>query len=1113
LTPDTQSNGSNLSVFLHNQPDVNEVVETVNGLAEDRVMGLIALRRWTSLLTAENRTERLKELAQQGYIYDDTTLARNAMRSEPLNGQVETIEQQITGSERTIGEILNFSPRELGKLFHIAPSKAQLLQQFIEHTTELNSSNIEKIAKSFPFPITADNFFGQFIATGSNTPGNALRHLKLATPFFINVQSICEVINNGQPKFMTLEVKATKKKRDEDEDDVLSAISIEETYSALQDCINFTGSFAENPEKAQQFSTVQFPYIPDINTKHFSGNELPDVLDEIIDYCITGTVGPLLKKEELSKKRMKERQFAEKEHRAVNKKLAVFDKKSKDNEYEVMGAEESALVAERDELMKRITELNQQEQSIESVIQQLEESDNFTMLLHDFRKVLAAAKNAGRKPVFTFLPDDGDTGYTDPFVAEHFNKALSKKRKTKGFKEFLDSTVVMTKEMKYAIEQKSGPVKSRVRDDIVDFKVSLEDFNTSVQIITQGMVDVMEFGEFGEIKHFFIDYFKIPGVETTSDLEKRWSESFGKKKALIDDWLLFAFERATWISEDLLIELVGKLNSYGHSNVPQRCIEIAENRFHVDTTVLKNFKSFSKSYSPGSYGPPPNGFDSLTTIEQFGKMDISSIGMSAEVEELVHKLNQHGVVNVLDNTSMHPELALEVEGAKAENDVEKSSYAWGEYTRMTHRLTLALAHRIMRGDVPNELKDHSLVALTKAHKVDKVKEKLIQDFMGVAIGLTPDLSRINRALSELTMYDEDLILILESDNITDPTAFHKFITSLRDDYSIKVIVRSKKPITGLPRITINAASEENTIEKITNESALLADMLPINTPISESLIKHATERIYRGLRSKTDDGLNLVLQTLRMAAINASLSGRNSVTRPDIQAGISQTFSLPDQEEVVRIVDRVNDAMEKIPNYIIGQDEAVKAFGRQARAHFLNLSIDNKPQAALFCGPSGVGKTVICNEYAERIGVGFMPIDGSKYGHHDSYERLVGSSDQGKMTNGPLFAFLEQNETGIILLDEIEKMHPTVWRAFLNFIATGCITNGDGKTLRRPGIMVAMATNAGYEEIDANSEPREVRDILASKFINGTGADMPEFIRRLNPIITPAITKNIHQPL
>ena len=51
---------------------------------------------------------------------------------------------------------------------------------------------------------------------------------------------------------------------------------------------------------------------------------------------------------------------------------------------------------------------------------------------------------------------------------------------------------------------------------------------------------------------------------------------------------------------------------------------------------------------------------------------------------------------------------------------------------------------------------------------------------------------------------------------------------------------------------------------------------------------------------------------------------------------------------------------------------------------------------------------------------------------------------------GILFKFLEGNTGGIIFIDEIEKMHPAVYTALMNFFDKATLTAGDGSTVKRP---------------------------------------------------------------
>src|SRR4029078_745943 len=92
---------------------------------------------------------------------------------------------------------------------------------------------------------------------------------------------------------------------------------------------------------------------------------------------------------------------------------------------------------------------------------------------------------------------------------------------------------------------------------------------------------------------------------------------------------------------------------------------------------------------------------------------------------------------------------------------------WGDYVRPHERLVRSFSRRLMEGNVSEELRDHSLVCVLKPGKLDKIWEMLIRKFLGIDINLTPDLGLINKVLSDLTVHDENVMLVVDAESVQD----------------------------------------------------------------------------------------------------------------------------------------------------------------------------------------------------------------------------------------------------------------------------------------------------------------------------------------------------------
>ena len=116
---------------------------------------------------------------------------------------------------------------------------------------------------------------------------------------------------------------------------------------------------------------------------------------------------------------------------------------------------------------------------------------------------------------------------------------------------------------------------------------------------------------------------------------------------------------------------------------------------------------------------------------------------------------------------------------------------------------------------------------------------------------------------------------------------------------------------------------------------------------------------------------------------------------------------------------------------VVGQDEAVEAVSNAIRRSRSGLGDPDRPIGSfLFLGPTGVGKTELARTLAallfddERA---MVRIDMSEYMERHSVSRLIGAPPGyvGYEEGGQLTEAVRRRPYSVVLLDEIEKAHPT----------------------------------------------------------------------------------------
>ena len=163
---------------------------------------------------------------------------------------------------------------------------------------------------------------------------------------------------------------------------------------------------------------------------------------------------------------------------------------------------------------------------------------------------------------------------------------------------------------------------------------------------------------------------------------------------------------------------------------------------------------------------------------------------------------------------------------------------------------------------------------------------------------------------------------------------------------------------------------------------------------------------------------------------------------------------------------QTHDPREHFAGRIVGQARAVEVLTQTVHVFRAGINDPGKPvRVLLFAGPTGVGKTesvVALAEYfygpAGRNRL--LRIDMSEYHHPYRVRRLVGEGS----TAGPLVERVREQPFTIILLDEIEKAHPSVWTTLMTLFDEGTLTDAAGRTTDFSNTIIVLTSNLGSNE-------------------------------------------------
>lgn len=237
-----------------------------------------------------------------------------------------------------------------------------------------------------------------------------------------------------------------------------------------------------------------------------------------------------------------------------------------------------------------------------------------------------------------------------------------------------------------------------------------------------------------------------------------------------------------------------------------------------------------------------------------------------------------------------------------------------------------------------------------------------------------------------------------------------------------------------------------------------------------------------------------------------SQSEKHKIDGGDLSIIISQISGIPVGKINSKERDKLINAEEILKKRVVGQDHAIKSIIESIYESRSGLNKKGQPMGSFFfLGPTGTGKTELAKSLAEFLfqdESAMIRFDMSEFKEEHSAALLYGAPPGyvGYEEGGLLVNKIRQNPYSVVLFDEIEKAHPSVFDIFLQILDEGKLHDRLGREGNFSNALILFTSNIGSEHIfKAFSEKRippsnELMEIMTRHF-------RPEFLGRLTEII------------
>jgi ATP-dependent Clp protease ATP-binding subunit ClpA len=247
------------------------------------------------------------------------------------------------------------------------------------------------------------------------------------------------------------------------------------------------------------------------------------------------------------------------------------------------------------------------------------------------------------------------------------------------------------------------------------------------------------------------------------------------------------------------------------------------------------------------------------------------------------------------------------------------------------------------------------------------------------------------------------------------------------------------------------------------------------------------------------------LNTAYSSLTHMATDERQALNPSDVAAIVAHKTGIPIGKVQAQEKERLLKMDEILKQRVVGQDHAIRAISESILESRAGLGKPGQPIGSFFfLGPTGTGKTELAKALADFLfqdEASMIRFDMSEFKEEHSAALLIGAPPGyvGYEEGGLLINKIRQQPYSVVLFDEIEKAHQSVFDIFLQIMDEGKLHDKLGKEGDFSNALIIFTSNIGsqfvVDSFNKNEVPSSTRlmEIMANYF-------RPEFLGRLTEI-------------